>query len=224
MYDMAPPRVLTREQIAEAALRLADQTGVERLTMRALADELGVGTMTLYSYVRSRDDLLDLMVDTATEPVAATPIEGHWTEQIVTLFSALHEVLTKHPGLVRARMTRPFNSPGVMRLAERALSVLQAAGMDRQEAARAYRTLYLFTLGCATYGGHSDTAQLRRDLEALPSTDFPHVAAHRDKLIYTVAEAAEFRYGLRLLVTAMSAYVPPPTNRNPQGGTHNPVG
>ena len=41
MYDMAPPRVLTREQIAEAALRLADQTGVERLTMRALADELG---------------------------------------------------------------------------------------------------------------------------------------------------------------------------------------
>ncbi|GAA4209130.1 TetR/AcrR family transcriptional regulator [Actinocatenispora rupis] len=199
-----PTQRLTPDRITSAALDLMDTAGLDALTMRALADHLGVGTMTLYGYFRSRDDLLDAVVDAAT----ARAVERHRPDDdprasLTALFTALHTTLAEHPGLYRIRMSRPFLSPGVLRLADRAVGQLRATGLDDTAAIRAYRTLYLFTLGCVTYA-RQDPADTRRALAALPDGDFPYLNATAPAMIATAGADDEFQYGLRTLVATLT--------------------
>src|SRR4051795_7522907 len=76
------PGRYSREQIAQAALELVDQEGVEALTMQRLAQRLGAGTMTLYGYFRGRDDLLDAVVDAAVHGAELPRSPGPWREQL----------------------------------------------------------------------------------------------------------------------------------------------
>lgn len=203
LYGM-PTQRLTPDRITAAALDVMDTAGLDALTMRALADRLGVGTMTLYGYFPSRDALLDAVVDAATAQAA----EGHKPADdprasVTALFTALHATLAEHPGLCRIRMSRPFLSPGVLRLADRAVGHLRATGLDDTAAIRAYRTLYLFTLGCVTYA-RQDPADTRRALAALPDGDFPHLTATAPDMITTAGADDEFAYGLTALVTTLT--------------------
>jgi AcrR family transcriptional regulator len=80
--DPASRLGLSRERILDAALALFDVEGVDALTMRRLAAELGVGTMTLYGYFRRKEDLLDAIVDRGAERVAAAGSEGPWKQRL----------------------------------------------------------------------------------------------------------------------------------------------
>ncbi|MGA8118037.1 MAG: TetR family transcriptional regulator [Actinocatenispora sp.] len=200
-----PAQRLTDEQITTAALALVDSVGPGALTMRALAERLGVGTMTLYGYYRSRDELLDAVVDAATAGVA-DPQSTRWTDPrngLTTLFGALHEVLTQHPGLHRMRRSRPFLSPGVLRLTDRAIGLLTEAGLDGDDAVRAYRTLYLYTLGCATYA-RQESVDTRRSLNSLPDGDFHHLRRVAPAMIASAGSGREFEYGLGALLAALT--------------------
>ncbi|MGH8951606.1 MAG: TetR/AcrR family transcriptional regulator, partial [Acidimicrobiia bacterium] len=114
--------------IADAAVAFVDREGPDALSMRTLAAELGVATMTLHRQVGSREELLDAMVDRVTADVAVGDVQGEWHERYTALFQCLHQVMVAHPGLVRLRLTRPFLSTGVVRLAERGLALLHEAG------------------------------------------------------------------------------------------------
>lgn len=199
-----PTQRLTPDRITAAALEIMDTAGLDALTMRALADRLGVGTMTLYGYFASRDALLDAVVDAATDRAADRHEPGDDPRASLTaLFTALHTALAEHPALCRIRMSRPFLSPGVLRLADRAVGHLRATGLDDAAAIRAYRTLYLFTLGCVTYA-RQDPSDTRRALAALPDGDFPHLTATAPDMIATAGSDGEFAYGLTALVAALT--------------------
>lgn len=198
-----PTQRLTPEMITTAALDLLDTDGPDALTMRALAHRLGAGTMTLYGYFRSRDDLLDAVVDAATATTLDTVPDDAPDTALTSLFTALHAVLTRHPGLPKVRGSRPFLSPGVLRLTDRALAHLTDAGLDADAAVRAYRTLYLFTLGCATYA-RQDPADTHRALRTLPADDFHHLRRAAETMVATAGSPDEFSYGLSLLVAAVT--------------------
>lgn len=193
--------------IADAALALVDRDGPEALSMRTLAAELGMATMTLHRHVGSREELLDAMVDRVTTDVAAGDDEGEWHEQYATLFQRLHQVMVAHPGLVRLRLTRPFLSPGVVRLAERGLELLHGADFTPTEAIKAYRSTYLFTLGCAAYVDHLDPAdaqhRTRTALAALPPQEFPYLTGNINTIVPGVSGNDAFDFGLAHLVTAL---------------------
>jgi AcrR family transcriptional regulator len=201
-----PMQRLTAEQITTAALDLMDSEGLAAVSMRALAQRLGVGTMTLYGYYRSRDELLDAVVDAATTDAASRRDPGRTgtdpAAELTGLFTALHRTLSEHPALYRIRMVRPFLSPGVLRVCDRALGQLRQAGLDDAAAVRGYRTLYLFTLGCVTYA-EQDAADTRTALGALPSGDFPHLSALAPTMAETAGNPDEFPTGLATLLTAI---------------------
>lgn len=203
LYGM-PVQRLTPEQITAAALDLVDSVGPDALSMRALADRLDVGTMTLYGYFRSRDELLDAVVDAATADAVIDHDDAPPPEALHALFSRLYQVLTRHPGLHRLRGSRPFLSPGILRLTDRALGLLLAAGLDGTAATRAYRTLYLFTLGCASYAA-ADPGATERALAALPDSSFTHLRRLAPAMVATAGSPDEFPSGLTLLVKAVTS-------------------
>jgi AcrR family transcriptional regulator len=209
LYGM-PAQRLTPDRITAEALALVDEAGADALTMRALADRLGVGTMTVYGYFRSRDDLLDAAVDAATATaVDAVPATAPHAE-LAALFTAFHQVLAAHPGLVRLRAARPFLSPGALRLTDRAVGALLALGHTPAAAVRAYRTLYLFTLGCAAFAAQ-DPAAVRTALAPLPPATYPHLTAVAPDMAATAGSPGEFHHGL----SAMIATVTPAPRQGP---------
>jgi AcrR family transcriptional regulator len=89
----------TREQIAAAALAVADSEGIEAVSMRRVAQELGAGTMTLYHYVRTKSDLLDLMGDTIMGEVIVPDgeLSPHWREALTEIATRSRDAFVRHP-------------------------------------------------------------------------------------------------------------------------------
>src|SRR3954469_9872529 len=102
---------LTRERVAETALELVDREGIDGLSMRRLADALGVGTMTLYGYFRSKRELLDAVVDAAVTDRPVPPAEADWREQLRALVLGARRNLLRHPALVEIRVRQPVLQP-----------------------------------------------------------------------------------------------------------------
>src|SRR4051794_40415224 len=138
---------LTRERVAEAALELVDRAGLEGLSMRRLADALGVGTMTLYGYFRNKRELLDAVVDTAVSDPPAPAAAGDWRAQLRALLLAARRNLLRHPALVEIRVRQPVLQPEALRFAESALRILREAGLERREAALAFRLVFSYLFG-----------------------------------------------------------------------------
>ena len=206
---------LSRERIAATALELLDREGLEALSMRRLAEELCVGTMTLYRYFRDKEELLDAVVD-ATVPVDLPDLpEGTWRERIAELLRYVRLGMTRHPGLVSLRLDRPFLSPGGARFTELTLQILRDGGFTREEAVSAYRALFSYTLGFVyffRFAGEEGSAarraaqqEVRRGLEALPEEEFPAMTESAAEFGATVAAESQFDYGLERLLDGLEA-------------------
>jgi AcrR family transcriptional regulator len=199
---------LTRGQVAQAALELADADGLEALSMRALADRLGVGTMTLYGYVRNKDELLDALVDAAVadEP---PPAEGDWKQQLRDLVLHARRNLLRHPSLVELRVRRPVLRPEALRFSEHALRVLREAGFDVREGTAAFRLLFTYTLGFAALSPAEATEADRRAasaaLAALPPDEYPALAEARAEASLAMGGEEVFEYGLDRILDGLEA-------------------
>jgi len=131
---------LTREQIVAAAVRLTRASGMANLTMRALAEELGVTPMATYYYVHNKDELIDLVTDAvmASIPVPE-PTSGTWDERLWQLNRASRKAMARHPGLADRLMHTPL-PPAAQRLEDVSLALLQEAGFGEEHARLAYAT------------------------------------------------------------------------------------
>ena len=94
----------TREQIAEVAIRIADEEGFDALSMRRIADELDAGTMTLYHYVRTKDDLMELMNDTlmAEILISERDLAAGWRHALAQIARASYRSFRRHPWALQA--------------------------------------------------------------------------------------------------------------------------
>lgn len=203
-------RRLTRDEIVRAALEHIDEHGPDRLTMRGLADSLGVGTMTLYGYFRNKDELLDAVVD-ATVPAGPPPARtGPWRAQLRDHVKMIHAALVAHPGVARLRVSRPIITPPALRVTEDGMSILERAGFERGEAARIYRTLFVYTFGFANFSpAHAAVdmrAQGRAALAGLDAETYPAVTAAGDDLVESmVGGEAQFDHGLDVILDSLEA-------------------
>ena len=172
-----PRTVTTREDVARAALELADAEGLDALSMRRLAGELGVGTMTLYGYFRNKGELLDGLVDAAIEEVDDLRADGPWLDALRDAVLTARRNLLRHPALVELRFRRPVLRAEALRFGETIMVILTGAGLPRDEAARAFRLLFTFLFGYAALSpaGSEDAAAMsaRSALAALPPSDIP---------------------------------------------------
>lgn len=108
-----PKPKLTLEQIVTAGIELADTEGFDALSMRRLAEQLGVGTMSLYRYVPSKQELMDLMLDAVATPThvrADAPSQG-WRDFLTSSAHSRRHLYLKHPWALQANWTRPVMGP-----------------------------------------------------------------------------------------------------------------
>ena len=118
----------TRDQIAAAALAITDKEGFDALSMRRIAEALGAGTMTLYYYVRTKDDLLSLMSDALMAEVVAhsTPLPGHWRAALETIAHATRDTFARHPWALHELEGVRSGGPNELRHIEHSLAAVES--------------------------------------------------------------------------------------------------
>jgi AcrR family transcriptional regulator len=129
---MSSPSPLNRERIAAAALRIADAEGFASVSMRRVAQEMGVGTMSLYYYVRTKADLIAAMDDVLMGEVLMPSLPRSWREALTLIATRTRDVFLRHPWTLSSMLSAP---PGVnaMRHMEQCLQALARTTMTTRE-------------------------------------------------------------------------------------------
>lgn len=145
----APRAKLSKERIVDAAMELADRRGVEALTIRALAAELGSKPMTLYTHVDGKETLLDLMVERVFSEIDLPPESLEWREAIQARCRSARTVLVRHPWAVPLLESRRSPGPSLLRHHEAMLATLERGGLPLPLMAHGYAILDSFVYGFA---------------------------------------------------------------------------
>ncbi|MGW4940159.1 TetR/AcrR family transcriptional regulator [Actinoplanes sp. NPDC004185] len=170
-----PPKH-SRTQVVAAAIAVADAEGLDALTMRRLAAELGAGVMSLYTYVRDKDDLVDQMVD----QISAFDPQRDGTD-LLDLVRWQRQLMLRHPWLPTALPNRQLTGPHMLGYLERALAALAPTGLP---GGTKMEILALLTGFVASYVTH-ELAQAQAGI-----TDPERIAAHVEQLQAAVATGA----------------------------------
>ncbi|MEU8004541.1 TetR/AcrR family transcriptional regulator [Catellatospora sp. NPDC049111] len=139
-----------RREILTAALALADERGLDALSMRAVAARVGVTPMALYPYVGNKDALLDGLVDLLLAellPAAATP--GAWDVRLRAIAHAGRALAHRHPAVYPLLLSRPAITPDAVRLVDALYGALLAAGVPPAQVPRLERLVSTYVLGYA---------------------------------------------------------------------------
>jgi AcrR family transcriptional regulator len=141
---------LSVEKIVRSAIAIADRDGLDAVTMRRLAESLGVGPMALYTYVPGKAELLDLMLDAVYRemPLSAWPGDG-WRERLAAVARDNRALFEAHPWAAAVSTSRPPLGPGLMAKYEHELSALATAGLDDIETDAALTFLLDFVRSAA---------------------------------------------------------------------------
>lgn len=205
LTDVPRPRSLTEAQIAAAALAVLDRDGLDGLTMRTVAEEIGVSTMALYRYVDGREHLESLIVDRLLASVDLTPPAAtSWRERVVALCERARAAIEEHPAAAPLVLSHRHTAPGTLRFAEALLEELTGAGFTggrRVVALRALLAQLFGSLMLARFGPLSGSGTAAP--AALPEEEFPllaDTARHARRL----APEEEFRRSLELVLRGMS--------------------
>jgi AcrR family transcriptional regulator len=196
---------LSRERIIEAALEIATQgRDLDAVTMRELAESLGVGTMTLYGYFRTKDELIDATLDRAADEVKLPSPGGSWKAQLRGLVGEVYRVLRKYPAGVQVRARRPILSSGVLRTTDAAMGIMAAAGLDKRKAAHAWRVLFIYTFGFVAFTPEPVTDEMTREWRAQLATldvqDLPWLVDALPEAIEAMTGSEQFYKGLDLIL------------------------
>lgn len=146
---MGRPARIGRAAILDAALGLADEEGLEAVTMHAIARRLDVTTMALYRHMDGKDALLDGLVERLLTDFPQPPEHGAWDQRLTAMASGIREVARRHPAVFPLLLTRPAVTPAARRVREAVKAGLREAGLTEAAAARAERLLSTAVLGFA---------------------------------------------------------------------------
>jgi AcrR family transcriptional regulator len=162
-----PKPAHSRDEIAAAAIEIADADGLEAVTMRRVAAEVGCGTMTLYRYVPTKDHLLDLMIDVVAGETALPDLpRGDWRAGLRRVAAMNRDTLLRHPWLATLQSGRPSLGPNSLRTLEWAAGVLDGLGLDIDQMLVMVNTLRAFVLGAVVEELADQEAQRRSGLSA----------------------------------------------------------
>jgi AcrR family transcriptional regulator len=212
----------TREQIAQAALAIADAEGLEAVSMRRVAKELGAGTMTLYHYVRTKDELLALMDDAIMGEllIPGDDVPEDWREALTLIARRTRDAFVRHPWVIDVVQGVQSFGPNSMRHIEQSAAAVAGTGVDPQAKfeimSQVDEYVFGFVLRERTHGPFDPEERERWFARAaafvqeqLETGDFPHTRAlwpHGDireawlELEASVSDDERFERGLARLL------------------------
>lgn len=159
---------LDRDAVLDAALELAEESGLEAVSLRRIAERLGVTPMALYRHVESKDDLLDGMADLLYSELDLPDPTGDWWEGLAGLARSTRAVLLGHPWAAPL-FARPLAGPHSHTLDEALRAALRSAGFSRADARELHDQLsnMVFALVGPELAGRRNRAAFERGLELL---------------------------------------------------------
>jgi TetR/AcrR family tetracycline transcriptional repressor len=213
-----PRGSLSREEIIKEALALLDEHGPGALSMRRVADRLGVAPNALYYRVRGKADLIDGLIDEVYAGLDLDPDPGgDWTEQLTTLSQAIRAHLLAHPAVVPFALQQPGLGPHGLRLGEAIYNVLRPAGFTDQAVVGTVYALLTYILGFVALevpraGTDPQTSDefVRRMwafFAALPPGEFPHTVQLAAQLA-RISTDDQFQFGIRTFLAGLNAQQP----------------
>jgi AcrR family transcriptional regulator len=209
--DEASPRQrLNRDRVLDAGIALADAEGIDALSMRKLAQRLGVEAMSLYNHVRNKDDLLDGMLDRVAGEIELPDDGQHWRAAARSRAISAHGTLMRHPWAAQLWVSAAAKvGPQRMRYLDHALQALRSAGFAQGLLDRAFHTIENHIMGHAlqTLGFALDPEQMnsagREILRTFPADDYPDLAAHIRYHVDNPGGDDEFEFGLDLILDGL---------------------
>lgn len=203
---------LTRDTVLREAIVLLDEDGLDALTMRRLAERLGVVPMALYRHVKHKDDLLDGLLDAAVSLVPLPNPSLGWRDGLSALAHAVRATMLAHPGIAAPLVTRPSLGPHGLRIGEYGLTVMRAAGFDDVDASRGPNAVLTYTIGFAALEvprrpRDGDGGAISVNFDDLPADGFAHTRQLRPSPDEFVSDA-QFEYGLAKLLDGLAVGLP----------------
>ncbi|WP_250564936.1 TetR/AcrR family transcriptional regulator C-terminal domain-containing protein [Adonisia turfae] len=211
--DTSPSFPLNRERILAAAMQLADDHGIDALSMRKLAQQLGVKAMSLYNHVANKDDLIDGMVDIVASEIEVPDVAVDWKTAMRSRAISAHRVLLRHPWATMAIVSRANVGPAMLRYVDATLGCLVEAGFSFEMADHVWNAIdshiYGFTLQKLNFpfeeAEYVEAAQ--QHVAMLPVDTYPYL----NKLTHYVMDGRyngihDFEFGLELLLNSLDSF------------------
>ncbi|MEO7059345.1 MAG: TetR/AcrR family transcriptional regulator C-terminal domain-containing protein [Lapillicoccus sp.] len=214
---------LSRERVLDGAMRVADAGGLASLTIRSLAQELGVKPMAVYHYVAGKEEIIDSIVDQVFGEMDLPAAEGNWRQEMHRRCGSAREVLRRHPWAIPLLQSRTSPGPATLRHLDAVIGCLRGAGFSLDLTAHAYALIDSYVYGFAMSEASlpingpetvSDVAESMM-LEYL-AADYPNLLEFTTGHVLQPGYAfgLEFDYGLDLVLAALAAQA---RRRRPEG-------
>jgi AcrR family transcriptional regulator len=202
---------LSRETIATAALAIADAEGFQAVSMRRVALELNVGTMSLYYYVRTKDDLISVMDDALMSEALLSKVPKNWKLAITEIATRTHAIFSRHPWALISMQSAP---PGLnaMRHMEQCLEALAETSMTAKEKLTLLAIVDDFVFGHALRETASEKAvNMEFAVEQIAKGNFPRITEIFSSGRIEIGKN-RFQEGLRLLLEEYGPQRLPPAS------------
>lgn len=200
---------LTRERVLEAAIALADASGIDGLSMRRLGQEVGVEAMSLYHHVGKKDELIAAIVDLVVQEFEHPSPDLHWKEALRRAAVSAHETLLRHPWAASLILSGS-ESVARLRQMDAILGTLRRAGFSAAMTDHAYHALdshimgfTLWIVGLNLPSGEEFRALADSFLEQLPREEFPYLVEHVEEHLKPRDGVNEFEFGLNLILDGL---------------------
>jgi AcrR family transcriptional regulator len=210
-------RQLSRERVLSGAVALADEGGVAALTIRSLAQHLGVKPMTLYHYVANKSEILDAIVDVVFSEIDLPSAAADWRSEIHLRASSARRVLRSHSWAIGLLESRTTPGPATLRHHDAMLGTLRGAGFSLDMTAHAYALIDAYVYGFALseaalpFDGPETVAQVAEPIiRSFSAGAYPHlVELTTDHILQPGYDFGdEFDFGLNLILDALSRFLP----------------
>ncbi len=209
---MPPTTPLSRERVVQAALALADASGIESLTMRRLGEALSVEAMSLYKHVANKSDLLDGMTDAVFGEIALPEIGSEWRTAMRDRAISARAALNRHPWAIALVSSRTAPGPATLHHHDTVIGTLRAAGFSVELTAHAFSAIdsyvYGFALQEATlpFDTVEEAAEVGQAMFArMAAGQYPHLTEFTTTHVLQPGYdyGAEFAYGLDAILDGL---------------------
>ncbi len=203
---------LTRERVLQAALALADDSGIESLTMRKLGEAVGVEAMSLYNHVAGKADLLDGLIDLVFSEIELPRAADSWQTAMRKRAIAIRAALSRHRWAIGLMESRTSPGPATLRHHDAVLGCLRNAGFPVELAAHAYSALDSYIYGFALqerglpFDTPGETSELAQAMMAqFPADEYPHLAELTVEHVLQPGYdyGSEYEFGLDLIIDGL---------------------
>ncbi len=200
---------LTRQGIIDVALTILRDEGLNKVTMRRIAEALDTGPASLYVYVRNTTDLHTQILDALLAAVTqALPAEGTWRERVKQVLMHYIQVLYEYPEIARMTLTTHLSGPNHLAMSEYILSLLQEGGMSDREAAWSIDLLLLYATAVTVEHSTREFSATHAEedvsffttITTADASRYPHIARLSDEL-FSGTSGDRFQWAIDVLLT-----------------------